>query len=135
MSNCKVCKGKGYHKLSCPNNDNKQVKIGVVMLPDGYPIDKEIELFDEHYTNHVTTKKALGEIYRPRELKIVDNQHGGFKIVDPSIEAYMLATMLEFNPINSDIPLHEAKEFAEYLIGCYNSQRPHRKVNIENDLI
>ena len=25
-SECKVCKGKGYHKLSCPNNDKKPIK-------------------------------------------------------------------------------------------------------------
>ena len=31
MSECKVCKGKGYHKLSCPNNDKKPIKIGVEM--------------------------------------------------------------------------------------------------------
>ena len=33
MSECKVCKGKGYHKLSCPNNDKKPIKIGVDIKP------------------------------------------------------------------------------------------------------
>ena len=32
-SECKVCKGKGYHKLSCPNNDKKPIKIGVDIKP------------------------------------------------------------------------------------------------------
>lgn len=26
---CKICGGKGTHKLSCPNNPNKPVKINV----------------------------------------------------------------------------------------------------------
>ena len=32
-SECKVCKGKGYHKLSCPNNNKKPIKIGVDIKP------------------------------------------------------------------------------------------------------
>tara|TARA_R110000868_G_scaffold157748_5_gene385208 strand:+ start:264 stop:449 length:186 start_codon:yes stop_codon:yes gene_type:complete len=30
---CKVCEGKGYHKLSCPNNTKKPVKINVDIKP------------------------------------------------------------------------------------------------------
>jgi len=33
LKGCKVCKGKGYHKLSCPNNDKKPIKIGVDIKP------------------------------------------------------------------------------------------------------
>ncbi len=60
------------------------------------------------------------KIYRPRELKVVDIPGGGFKIVDVDSQLYQLATILEFNPINSDLPKSMTKEFAEYLIGYYN---------------
>lgn len=29
LCDCKMCNGKGYHKLSCPNNVKKPVKINV----------------------------------------------------------------------------------------------------------
>jgi len=60
------------------------------------------------------------KIYRPRELEVVDIPGGGFKIVDVDLNDYELATILEFNPINSDLPKSMTKEFAEYLIGYYN---------------
>ena len=60
------------------------------------------------------------ELYRPRELKIVDTDNGGFKIIDVDFNDYELATILEFNPINSDLPKNMTREFAEYLIGYYN---------------
>ena len=34
MSECKVCESKGYHKLSCPNNDKKPIKISVDIKPN-----------------------------------------------------------------------------------------------------
>jgi hypothetical protein len=60
------------------------------------------------------------ELYRPNNLKIVDTNEGGFKVVDVDSNDYQLATILEFNPINSDLTIDMAKEFAEYLIGYYN---------------
>jgi len=29
LCNCKMCNGKGYHKLSCPSNAKKPVKTNV----------------------------------------------------------------------------------------------------------
>ena len=63
------------------------------------------------------------EVYRPRELKVVDIRNGGFKgfkIVDVDFNDYELATILEFNPLNSDLPISMTKEFVEYLISYYN---------------
>jgi hypothetical protein len=64
--------------------------------------------------------KMSEEVYRPRELKVVDIPDGGFKIVDVDSNDYQLATILEFNPLNSDLPISMTKEFAEYLISYYN---------------
>lgn len=64
------------------------------------------------------------ENYRPGKLQIVEGGFktpvGGFKIVDSDLEDNQLATVLEFNPLNSDLPIEEVKEFAEFLIGYYN---------------
>tara|TARA_B110000858_G_scaffold110418_1_gene126230 strand:- start:15585 stop:15806 length:222 start_codon:yes stop_codon:yes gene_type:complete len=29
LCDCKMCNGKGYHKLSCPNSVKRPVKIGI----------------------------------------------------------------------------------------------------------
>ena len=60
------------------------------------------------------------EVYRPRVLKVVDIPDGGFKIVDVDSNDYQVATILEFNPLNSDLPISMTKEFPEYLISYYN---------------
>lgn len=63
------------------NQNILKINIGDIMLHDGYPIDKDNELvkvridgfiedtnsikcsfFDEHFTNHVTTKDELYQI-------------------------------------------------------------------------
>jgi hypothetical protein len=75
----------------------------------------------------VDSNKKFGEtvmpenLYRPSSLEIIDLDNGGFKIVDSDFNEYGLATVLEFNPINSDLSIKMAMEFAEYLIGYYNN--------------
>ena len=62
----------------------------------------------------------MKELYRPIELKMEDTEKG-FRIVDMDSEDYIMATVLEFNPLNSDFPEEMTKEFAQYLIECYNN--------------
>lgn len=57
----------------------------------------------------------MDNLYRPTTIEIKDIKDGGFKIVDST-----LATILEFNPLNSDLPIDMVREFAEYLIEYYN---------------
>lgn len=65
------------------------------------------------------------KVYRPQELSIKETDNGGFKIVDVDFDNYELATILEFNPINSDLPIEMTKEFAQYLIEYYNHNYKH----------
>lgn len=58
--------------------------------------------------------------YRPNKIKIKDFKFGGFKIVDVDNDNNQLATILEFNPLNSDLPIDYVKEFATYLVNKYN---------------
>lgn len=62
------------------------------------------------------------ELYRPTIIEIKDTEHGGFKVVEVDLENddCQLATILEFKPENSDLPIEEAREFVQYLIGYYN---------------
>ena len=55
----------------------------------------------------------------PGNLKIRDKEDGKFEIYDECNEN-QLAVFLEFNPINSDIPIEDARKFAEHLIEYYN---------------
>lgn len=58
--------------------------------------------------------------YRPSNIKIVDIDSEKFKIVDSDNDDYEMATILEFNAINSDLSIAMTKEFANHLIECYN---------------
>ena len=62
----------------------------------------------------------MDNLYRPSKLEIKITEYGGFKIVDSENDDYQLATILEFNPINSDLPIEGVREFAEFLIEYYN---------------
>lgn len=64
--------------------------------------------------------KHMENLYRPTKIEIKDTKHGGFKIVDSENDDYQMATILEFNPANSDLPIEETREFVEYLIEYYN---------------
>ncbi len=58
-------------------------------------------------------------MYRPIKLEIIDTDDGGFKVIDLENNEYQLATVFEFNPINTDLPIKETKEFVQYLINNY----------------
>ena len=57
---------------------------------------------------------------RPSKIEIKKTGNGSFKIVDCDNDDNQLATLLEFKPENSDLPIEEVREFAEYLIEYYN---------------
>ena len=54
------------------------------------------------------------DIYRPK-IQIKPTENGGFKIVDKDNDVNQLATIMEFIPTNSDLPIKSVKEFIEYL--------------------
>ena len=62
----------------------------------------------------------MGKLYRPRRIEIKETEHGGFKVVDSLNDDYQLATILEFKPENSDLPIEQTREFVQYLIEYYN---------------
>lgn len=61
--------------------------------------------------------------YRPSDIKIVDIDKERFKIVDCISDDYQMATILEFDSKNSDLPIEMIKEFANHLIKCYKEVR------------
>jgi hypothetical protein len=67
----------------------------------------------------------MKELYRPGQVGIKDTENGGFKVVELDSDDYQLATILEFNPENSDLPTEETREFVKYLIGYYNRNYSH----------
>jgi len=62
----------------------------------------------------------MENLYRPVKIEIKDTKDGGFKVVDSENDDYCLATILEFKPENSDLPIEETREFVKYLIDYYN---------------
>lgn len=54
--------------------------------------------------------------YRPIKLEIKNTEHDGFKVVDAENDDYQLATILEFRPINSDLPVKETRELEQICI-------------------
>lgn len=62
--------------------------------------------------------------YRPTKLEIKDLENGRFKIVDSEDDDYELATILEFNPENSDLSIEMVREFVEYLTEWHNQHHP-----------
>jgi hypothetical protein len=62
----------------------------------------------------------MKNLYRPTKIEIKDIEHGGFKVVDSENDDYQMATILEFKPENSDLPIEETREFVQYLIEYYN---------------
>jgi hypothetical protein len=65
------------------------------------------------------------DLYRPETIEIKSNDGGGFKVVDSDNDSNQLATILEFNPLNSDLPIEETREFVQYLIEYYNHNYKH----------
>ena len=62
----------------------------------------------------------MKRLYRPIRIEIKDTEYGGFKVVDSENDDYQMATILEFKPQNSDLPIEETREFVQYLIEYYN---------------
>ena len=62
----------------------------------------------------------MKNLYRPSKIEIKDTEHGGFKVVDSENDDNQMATILEFKPENSDLPIEETREFVQYLIEYYN---------------
>jgi len=58
--------------------------------------------------------------YRPKKIEMKPTKHDGFKVVDSYNDDNQLATILEFKPEDSDLPIEETKEFVQYLINLYN---------------
>lgn len=87
--------------------------------------EAEIDENDNVYKQYnLLTRKADNvvkeTIYRPEKIEVKNTPNGGFKVVDSENDDYQLATILEFNPENSDLPIKETREFVEYLIEYYN---------------
>lgn len=62
----------------------------------------------------------MKNLYRPRKIEIKDTKGGGFKVVDSKNDDNQMATILEFKPENSDLPIEDTREFVKYLIEYYN---------------
>jgi len=62
----------------------------------------------------------MKRLYRPIRIEIKDTEYGGFKVVDSENDDYQMATILEFKPQNSDLPIEETREFVQYIIEYYN---------------
>jgi len=59
--------------------------------------------------------------YNLVKIMIKDTKNGGFKIVQGENDDYQLATLLEFKPTDSDLPIEEVRDFAEDLVELYNN--------------
>lgn len=94
-------------------------KIGSLYTVEFIDSDENKIFIDHHFVEiigYCDDNKDL-YLYRPTKLEIKNTKHGGFKVVDSENE---LATILEFKPENSDLPIKETREFVEYLIEYYN---------------
>lgn len=65
----------------------------------------------------------MKKLYRPKHLKVKTSHANDFKVVDVENDVQQLATVFEFNSVNSDLPIEETREFVEHLCQNYNKRQ------------
>ena len=64
-------------------------------------------------------KNKIEDIYKPKDLAIIEDDNGGFIIHEVDEEGNHLSNLLEFNPENSNLSKEMSLLVAEYLVHCY----------------